>query len=90
MNDLNETIQNILDICPEKISYSETGLLIANIINLYGLAHLFPLIAAKTHEHLVEHQILDGIDLNKELKVRREALNDADAFMKKVAKGRLH
>ena len=75
MGNLDKAITKILSECPEKISTPDLAVLIANIVNVYGFEHLWPIVALQTTELLDENES------------RNEALEDADDFLDKITKG---
>ena len=74
MDKLDEAIRKVLRECPEKISTLDLAVLIANIVNVYGFEHLWPTVVFQTTELLKEH----------------EAVDDADDFLNRITKGKMH
>ena len=74
MDKLDEAIRKVLRECPEKISTPDLAVLIANIVNVYGFEHLWPTVVFQTTELLKEH----------------DAIDDADDFLNKITKGKMH
>mgnify|MGYP000247548861 FL=1 len=78
MDELDEAVKEILEVCPKNISPPQLAIIIANIVSVYNFSHLWPMVAIKTTALLLEHETVS------------EALEDADDFMEKFSKGRLH
>ena len=78
MDDLDQTIKNILKDLPEKISPPDLAVLMANIVNIYGFAHLWPMVALQITDLINEHE------------TTCEAVDDADDFLNRITKGKMH
>ena len=74
MDKLDEAIRKVLMECPDKISTPDLAILIANIVNVYGFQHLWPMVVFETTTLLKENK----------------AVEDAEDFMDKITKGKLH
>tara|TARA_R110000787_G_scaffold142728_1_gene256393 strand:- start:504 stop:785 length:282 start_codon:yes stop_codon:yes gene_type:complete len=78
MDEIDEAVKEILEVCPKNISPPQLAVIIANIVSVYNFTHLWPMVVIKTSALLQEHEIVC------------EALEDADDFMEKFSKGKLH
>ena len=74
MDKLDEAIRKVLMECPDKISTPDLAILIANVVNVYGFEHLWPMVVFETTTLLKENK----------------AVEDAEDFMDKITKGKLH
>jgi hypothetical protein len=74
MDKLDEAIRKVLMECPDKISTPDLAILIANIVNVYGFEHLWPMVVFETTNLLKENN----------------AVQDADDFMDKITKNKMH
>jgi hypothetical protein len=71
---MDEAIRKVLMECPDRISTPDLAILIANIVNVYGFQHLWPMVVFETTTLLKENK----------------AVEDAEDFMDKITKGKLH
>ena len=78
MDDMEKTISDILDVCPSEMTVPDMCALIANMVNLYKLTSVWPLIAAQTTALLETHEIVE------------EAMEDATDFLNKAVKNSMH
>ena len=74
MDELDEAVKDILELCPKQISPQNLAIIIANIVNIYGFSNLWPMVSAHTYELLGEHAAVD----------------DADDFLNRITKGKMH
>ena len=78
MAELEKSIQEILDACPSEMSPPQLAAIIANIINVYNFAHLWPIVSAQTSTLLYNHETIE------------DAVSDAEEFLKRIARNTLH
>ena len=78
MEEVEKTINKILESCPKEMSAPTMSAIIANILNLYNFSHLWPLVVAQTTTMLEMHE------------TETDAIEDADDFLKKITKGSMH
>ena len=81
MDEVEKTINKILESCPKEMSPPTMSAIIANIINLYNFSHLWPMVVAQTTAMLELHQCEEDAT---------DAVEDADAFLDKITKGSMH
>ena len=78
MDDMEKTISDILDVCPTEMTVPDMSAVIANVVNLYKLTPVWPLIVAQTTALLETHEIVE------------EAVEDATDFLNKAVKNSMH
>jgi hypothetical protein len=78
MDEMEKNINNILDVCPQEMTVPDMCAVIANMVNLYKLTPVWPLIVAQTTALLEKHEIIE------------EAVEDATDFLNKAIKNSMH
>ena len=73
-----DAIEKLLEKFPSQISPPELTALIANIVNMYGFPHLWPMLALQITNLLHERSVVC------------EAVEDAEDFMNKIKKGKMN
>jgi len=78
MDEMEKSINDILDVCPQEMTVPDICAVIANMVNLYKLSPVWPLIAAQISALLETQGIVE------------EAVEDATNFLNKAVKNSMH